>query len=174
MSVSSGLKRPHQKRMARDTCLFIIAKLSVHTLVRFGLVFQRSVTLPLPPSPCLLLMCGKRCVPSATRPTRQQVATTSPGTQEVGGMCGPMNQLKRPKPQNHSLFNAMRTWRRGRTTESENACENTMKTPPTGTHAAMSEVMATHSKTEVDRVSFLVVGRGVPDNCTKIAECADL
>ena len=45
MSVSSGPKRPHQKWMARDTCLFIIAKLSVHTLVRFGLVFQRSVTL---------------------------------------------------------------------------------------------------------------------------------
>ena len=48
-----------------------------------------------------------------------------------------------------------------------------MKTPPMGTHSATSEVMTTRSKTEVEPVSFLVVGRGVPDNSTKIAECAN-
>ena len=31
---------------------------------------------------------------------------------------------------------------------------NSMKTSRTGTHSAMSEVMTTHSKTEVDPVSF--------------------
>ena len=46
-------------------------------------------TLPLPPSPCPLLMVGKRCVPSATRPAPQWVATTSQGTQEVGASAVP-------------------------------------------------------------------------------------
>ena len=128
---------------------FIIAKLSVHTTIRFGLVFQRSMTL----SRChRFLVCGKRCVPSATRPARRALV-------HKRSVHVPSRESAQPtKTTNHMTFSTMPAWRRARTTESENASETQVKTSPTGTHSAMSEVMTTHSKTEVDILKFFFFG----------------
>ena len=117
-------------------------------------------------------MCGELCVPSATRPTRQQVATTSPGAQEVGGMCGPMNQLKRPKPQTTECSiqcqhgdAAGRPNRKTLLKHNENITDG----------HALCNVRSNDDSLENgsgSSLSFVFLERVVPDSCTKIAKCA--
>ena len=95
MSVSSGLKTT-SKMDGAGYMSFIIAKLSVHTMFRSGFCSNE-----------ILLVCGKRCVPSATRPAQRVQLNASSSTRPArrtlvhkrSGACGPVNQLKRPKPQ---------------------------------------------------------------------------
>ena len=87
MSVSSGLKRPHQKWMARDTCRSSSQSCRCTPMFGSGLCSTKYDTLPL--RHAHISCVGKRCVPSATRPARQWVATTSQVTQEVGACAVP-------------------------------------------------------------------------------------
>ena len=120
MSVSSGLKRPHQKWMARDTCRSSSQSCRCTLYSVRACVPTKYDTLPLPPtSRVWKTLCAERNASSSTMGDNHEPSYTR-------GRCmwGPVSQLKRQKP-NHSTFSTMPAWRRAKTTESQNASKNT-------------------------------------------------
>ena len=131
---------------------FIIAKLSVHTNVRFGLMFQRNMTLSRchphhPHFSCLEnVVCRAQRVQldsgwqprakvhkrSVHVPSRESAQTT-----------------QNHKPHDVQDNATMETRQDYRIAKRK---LNSMKKSRTSTHSAMSEVMTTHSKTEVDHL----------------------
>ena len=106
---------------------FIIAKLLVHTNVRFGLVFQRNMTLS---------RCHPRHAHHAHFSWWENVVCRAQRVQLHSGWQPRAKVHKKlvrmqsresaqtTKTTNRSMFNTMTPWRRARTTESQNASKN--------------------------------------------------
>ena len=102
---------------------FIIEKLSVHTIVRFGLMFQRNMTVSR--GHRAHFSCVENVVCRAQRVQLDNGWQPRAKVHKRSVHVRSRESAQTTKTTNHSTFKTMPPWRRGRTTESEHASKNT-------------------------------------------------